>query len=160
MGIDPSILGTQEDININGVEFTFSNQVPPNGYTYHTDDGGEAIITYNKVTGNMFATVKKADGTSFVLEKCSGSHVWKEFEVSSFKLDRAVNFSGNPPRKLKFSSDNSTVVTYTVMFYYTADFASQTSDIPGFIDQVLAETNQGYINSQVPVRVARYFIFL
>ena len=156
MGIDPSVLETQEDININGVEFTFSNQVPPNGFTYNTADGDEAIVTYNKVTGSLFATVKRADGTSFGLEKCSGGHVWKEFEVSSFKQDRAVNFSGNPTRKVKSTSDNTTIVTYTVMFYYTADFASQTTDIPGFIDQVLAETNQGYINSEVPVRVARY----
>ena len=29
------------------------------------------------------------------------------------------------------------------MFYYTPEFAAITEDIPGFIDQVIAETNQG-----------------
>ena len=41
------------------------------------------------------------------------------------------------------------------MFYYTPDFAAITTDIAGFIDQVLDETNQGYENSGIPVRVTR-----
>ena len=41
------------------------------------------------------------------------------------------------------------------MFYYTPTFASITTDIDGFIDQVLAETNQGYINSGVAIEAVR-----
>ena len=44
------------------------------------------------------------------------------------------------------------------MFYYTPDFAAITPNIPDFIDQVISETNQGYINSQIPVRVAKHCI--
>ena len=54
------------------------------------------------------------------------------------------------------SSDNSTIVTYSVQFYYTADFAAVTPDIDGWIDAVLLETNQGYINSMVPLRAAKH----
>ena len=50
-------------------------------------------------------------------------------------------------------SDNKTVVTYSVQFYYTPQFAAITPDIPGFIDLVVEETNQGYKESDVPVRV-------
>ena len=156
MGLNPSALESYEDINIIGIEFTFSNEVPPNGYSYKSAEQDEAIITYNKDNGHMFATMKKIDGTSYSLEKCSNFHVWKEFDVNTFQEDRAIEIAIPTRNVVKTAPDNSTIVTYTVMFYYTADFASVTSDIPGFIDQVVAETNQGYINSQIPVRIARY----
>ena len=41
------------------------------------------------------------------------------------------------------AKDVTTVATYSIMFYYTPEFAAITEDIPGFIDQVIAETNQG-----------------
>ena len=50
---------------------------------------------------------------------------------------------------IKSSADTRTIVTYTVKVYYTPQFAATTADIDGFIDQVIQETNQGYINSQV-----------
>ena len=50
--------------------------------------------------------------------------------------------------------DTTTEVTYTVMIWYTpeflASFASET-DMGVFIDLIFEETNQGYINSQMPV---------
>ena len=64
--------------------------------------------------------------------------------------------------------DSTTVVTYSVMFYYTPEFEAVTYDIPLFVSQVttlsnknmthmnvqvIAETNQGYINSGIPLRV-------
>ena len=52
-------------------------------------------------------------------------------------------------------ADNTTKATYSVMFYYTPTFASVTIDIDGFIDQVLAETNQGYLNSGVALEAVR-----
>ena len=52
-------------------------------------------------------------------------------------------------------ADNTTKATFSVMFYYTPTFASVTTDIDGFIDQVLAETNQGYLNSGVALEAVR-----
>jgi hypothetical protein len=40
--------------------------------------------------------------------------------------------------------DNTTMVNYSIKFYYTPEFAKVTPDIPGFIAQIIAETNQGY----------------
>ena len=45
--------------------------------------------------------------------------------------------------------------TFSVMFYYTPEFAAATPNIEDFIDQVIAETNQGYANSRIPVTVTK-----
>ena len=45
--------------------------------------------------------------------------------------------------------DTESIVTYTVKVYYTPKFAAFTDDVEGFIDEVITETNQGYINSKV-----------
>jgi hypothetical protein len=52
------------------------------------------------------------------------------------------------------TSANTSVVTYSVMFYYSIKFAEITLDIPGYVDQLLAETNQGLANSEVSLEVA------
>merc|ERR1739848_238167 len=48
--------------------------------------------------------------------------------------------------------DNTTVVTYTVKLYYTQEVEDDTADLQGFFDQVIAETNQGYANSDIPLK--------
>ena len=52
--IDPTILDSEQEIIINGLEFLFLNRVQPRGFTYHTVDGDEAVITYNQATEAMF----------------------------------------------------------------------------------------------------------
>merc|ERR1719219_2505156 len=52
--------------------------------------------------------------------------------------------------------DTTTIVTYSVMFYYTQAFEDATADIEGFLDQVVTITNTGYINSQIPIRVQKF----
>ena len=44
------------------------------------------------------------------------------------------------------------------MFYYTPEFAAITADIPGFIDQMLAQTNQAYVNSRIPLTATKFCI--
>ena len=51
-------------------------------------------------------------------------------------------------KAIKSSADTKSIVTYTVKVYYTPQFAATTSNIDAFIDQVIQETNLGYINSQ------------
>ena len=48
--------------------------------------------------------------------------------------------------------DTSTIVEFTITVYYTEEFKKTTADPLTFIDQVIAETNQGYINSGIPIR--------
>ena len=70
-------------------------------------------------------------------------------------------------------NDPTTMVTYTIKVYYTTDFLKSTpkEDIPTFVDnvgrcyncqytvfQMIAMMNQGYINSNIPIRVALHCI--
>ena len=50
------------------------------------------------------------------------------------------------------------MVTYSVMVYYTPQFKAVTDDIDLFVDLRILETNQGYANSNVPVRIKKHCI--
>merc|ERR1719228_2431066 len=54
---------------------------------------------------------------------------------------------------MRAADDTTTIVTYTVKVYYTPQFKAATADIDGYVDQLIQDTNQGYINSKVPIRV-------
>ena len=41
----------------------------------------------------------------------------------------------------------------SIIVYYNPEFREATSDIQGFVNQVIAETNQGYANSLIPLVV-------
>ena len=56
--------------------------------------------------------------------------------MKSFGEDVAVNGLEAPLIKnLPPAVDNTSSVEYSVMFYYTPEFASITTDIPGYVDQ-------------------------
>ena len=165
--VDPDLLDRKEDIMLANVVLSFKSTVPPNGYVYQSPAGDEAVITFNKKTGNMFGILDTSTGRLFSIEKCSFGHTWKEFNFTSFKDDDTVELEDQEVesksrkrfklRRLDFE-DTTTPATYSVMFYYTPDFEATTPDIPGFIDQVLAETNQGYVNSQIPLTAAKFCV--
>ena len=51
-------------------------------------------------------------------------------------------------------SDSETMVSYSIMIWYTPQFRASFSseeEMDLFIDCIFCETNQGYINSQIPV---------
>jgi len=163
--VDPDILDGKEDIVLADVVLSFKSMVPPNGYVYQSPAGDEAVITFNAKTGNMFGNFETSTGRSFSLEKCTSGHTWKEFNVTSFEDISALELGDEEVESRKMAElrnsgaeDTTTPATYSVMFYYTADFEAITADIPGFIDQVLAETNQGYINSKIPLTVTKFCI--
>ena len=164
-----------------GVEVTKKNDIPT--AMSRTDlrylaksvayfgNGSEAVFSIrgDRIIGN----VEFEDGTDFVLEPCGnfpGCHVWKEedtvhmeegegeevpLEMRSTKLtsDRAVN-----KFRQQGIDDDTTIVEYSVKLYYTKEFAAATDDIELYMDQVIAETNQGYINSNIPIRVKIFCI--
>merc|ERR550539_1047912 len=88
--VNPEILDTKEYIRLALVVVSFKSTVSPNGYVYQSPAGDEAVITFNKKTGNMFGSFETSTGRSFSLEKCSSGHTWREFNVASFKADSAV----------------------------------------------------------------------
>ena len=56
------------------------------------------------------------------------------------------------------SVSDDTFVSVSIKFYYTAEFANTTSDIDGFLDQIIAETNQGFENSGINMQVLIGFL--
>lgn len=141
--------------------FKFFNNVEPNGKFFKTSDGDDLILTINKKLGSIFGSIKTMNGRSYGIEMCSNGYVLKEFDLAAFPQE--ITFSVNQTtigslQKTSVAERNNKVVTYSVMFYYTPQFAAITQDINGYIDQVLAETNQGYINSNIPIRCMVEFI--
>ena len=84
--LDPRKLKDKE-ITLKGIQLTFSNNIEPNGFGFQNDQGDEAVLSYNKDTGNMFGSLKTHDGRSFAIEKCHQGQVWKEYDVTKFKDD-------------------------------------------------------------------------
>ena len=103
----------------------------------------------------------------FTLEtiKSSAEHVvWSEIDQSQFKdvepkmeaedaMEVDIMRTDSLVRDLiRGAEDKSSVVEYSITVHYTREFREVTADPLTFIDQVIAETNQGYINSGVPIR--------
>jgi len=110
-----------------------------------------------------------AAGRTFALEFCGATdgHVWKEWDTSAFGEDLGVrslikvddDLAGEvAAHRGRGAADNTTMATYSVKVYFTPEFALETSDIEGFVSQAIAETNQGYANSQVPITVELFCI--
>jgi len=144
---------------------------------YENDDGCEAVFSYRG--HHVVANIETDENRIFILEPCSngtehkyfkGCHVLKEEDVEMFENEeeegeeddqenRHVGEESDRTTELlrqKGINDQSTVVTYTVKIYYTQEFKDDTPDVPLFLDQVIAETNQGYIDSNIPIRVKQY----
>ena len=86
----------------------------------------------------------------------------KEFDINSFfdssddelnKIDKE-NIKRNTPMRLR--RETETHWTYSLMVYYTPEFAAVEDDIEDFIDDMIAETNQGYFNSKLPITVTKF----
>jgi len=130
----------------------------------YENDNCEAVFSVRG--GRIFGNIDLTDGRDFVLEPCSafqGCHVWKEEDTASFvdgegviddisERDLLSNRNADDLRQQGID-DSETIVTFSVKYYYTRQFAAVTDDIELYMDQVTAETNQGYINSLIPVRI-------
>merc|ERR1712073_197583 len=139
----------------------FSNFIPPHARTYKTEMGDEAIISYNPKTGSITGTLHTEDGRGFALEKCGDSYIFEEFDEDNFPGDEIEDedYDG-------VSDDNINVnatanmrqgqKTYSIMFYYTPEFAAVTPDIEDYIDQAMATLNQGYANSKIPITATKF----
>merc|ERR1712200_399127 len=55
-------------------------------------------------------------------------------------------------------TDSTTLVTYSIMLYYTPEVKAAVDDVRLMADQVIATTNQGYINSEIPLRAVLHCI--
>ena len=156
--VDPKLLLSMEDISINHIDLEFKFTIEPNGFVYKNPEGDEAIITFNSKTGNMCGSLITHDHKSYAIEKCRNGYVWEVFDTESFEPDLAIEIDADQIlSRQKYVDqavrDDTSHVTYSIMVYYTPDFASVTPDIEVFVDQALAKTNEGYKNSLIPLTI-------
>ena len=120
--VDPELLLKEEDLSIIDIDLVFHSTIEPNGFVYKNAAGDEAVITYNRETGNMFGSFKTHQDKSYAIEKCHQGYVWKEFNVASFGDDvvEKISLPQLPGMKNLVDAgvaDTTTPVNYSVMFY-------------------------------------------
>ena len=128
-------------------------------YSYGNKDL-DFTISYEVGTDGAYGHAALIDARSFIVEYCGGiQHVLKELDVNNLGDDISLDFEDKDSKTLdrslvvKALDDTTTIVTYSIKIYYTPQFKAKTPNIKRFINEALEETNQGYINSQVPLRV-------
>ena len=156
--VNVDLLLSGRDVTVAGVPLVFHGNVPPHGRVFKSSRGDEAVFTINRKTGNMFGSLKTSEGKSFALEKCRHGHVWIEFDVEMFESMQEPDHEDSPDmnRFIQPSTPSKATATMSLIVYYTPEFRDATADIEGFVNQAVAETNQGYANSQIPL-VAEVF---
>ena len=66
---------------------------------------------------------------------------------------KSVNFQVQKLLK-KGEEDLTTVVTVSIIFYYTKEFEEITPDIKGHVEHLVANTNIAFLKSGIPLRLA------
>ena len=158
INVSPKLVTSQMNINILGTEFYFANRVEPHGYAYKNRWLDEAVLTYNKKTDTMFGSVH-IQGKDYEIEKCHNGHVLKQHKKKDKMKNDVVkiyDIPSNPALRFWGVHDQTTIVTFTIKYYYTETFAKYTPDVEGWIDNSIAVVNQAMINSLVPVRVKKF----
>ena len=85
-------------------------------------------------------------------------------EARRFVQDTKDTQDSNVSKDTEFTKkDTTTVVKYSVMLWYTPEFRNTffaEADMEAFVNLVIEETNQGYINSQIPVCTLLIYLIL
>merc|ERR550519_2972072 len=156
-------------LDFRGTTLNFLDQPGKNTFTFSSEDLDEATFTVDTELGAVWGHARLADGRDFIIEpnldNCKGCHVVIEENEEAFPEDHAVL----PPEDAEARSnsewtrmasdlfergktDKITVVTYTIKMYYTPEAKMASPDIRTMAEEAIATTNQGYINSEIPLR--------
>ena len=123
---------------------------------YYVNKYVDAVLSVNR--GHVYGHMQLDDGDSYVVEYCgNGIHVLKQLDGEKLEdrhREEDEDLSSYRDFQPENIEDTTTLVTYSIKVYYTPSFAAVTADIEGFLEQVIQETNQGYINSNVPLRAS------
>ena len=133
----------KRNIVVNRISFTFVRQVPPTGLVYKNKKGDEAVFSYNKIKRHLFGNINTNDGREYEIESCHNGHVLKEIDVKNLGSEspKMPRFAQTQSPKIDATEDTTTIVTFSVMFYYTQEFEAGTADIEGFVDQIIELTS-------------------
>lgn len=158
--VNLDIIGADEITMPDGATLQFQKNIHgnPNSYLY-SGNGGEAVFSISldnplSIYGH-FATTK---GDSYFLEYCGKDiYIWKHLDTISISESPSLIHNDMIPlgdvKPVIESDDNTTIVEFSVKIYYTAELEADTADLDNFIAQVIEETNIGYIQSKIPLRI-------
>merc|ERR1711936_1268964 len=124
----------KRNIKVNGISLNFVRQVPPTGLVYKNQQGDEAVFSYNKMKKHLFRNINTHEGREYEIESCHNSHVLKEIDVKNLGSEKPMMIPSSSSPENPFGSnrgieDSTTIVTFSVMFYYTLEFEAVTADI-------------------------------
>ena len=157
-----------DHFTVAGYRFSRSSQLgeTPPSWEYTGEDGYTAQLTWSQ--GSLYGHINLPHGVIFSIEPVDGGmHILKEEDQSAWKdgihlyenehtKDRSVEIPSYLAEQGR--ADRSSIATYTVTVYITKGFKAVTKNPFLFISQVIAETNQGYKNSGIPLRIALHCI--
>jgi len=134
----------------------------PLSFQYKNKDGAEAVLTYR---GNsLYGDLDLGKSGDFIIEQYNEEYVlWIEVDQQKFEdgdgepieppSARALPHMAMDELVAQGREDRDTMVVYSVTVYYTAEFKRVTYDVATWVDQVIAETNAGYANTEIPIRI-------
>ena len=125
--------------------------------------GSKAVITAVESTRVVYGAVEMADRVFTLESDDQDQALWTEVDPTAW-ADETEPLPAPPASPVltaaravgllaRGRTDINTVAEYTVTVYYTSGLAASTKDPITFIKQVVAETNAGYANSRIPIRV-------
>jgi len=147
-----------------GTTLDFKDMPGDNTYTF-SSGFSEASFTVDSDLGVIWGHIQLEDGRDFIIEpnldNCDGCHVVIEENEEAFPQDNVEDLPslGNEETRSnvaalleKGKTDYTTVVTYTIMLYYTPEARHSVDDMRTLAEDIIAKTNQGYMNSQIPLK--------
>merc|ERR1711962_727191 len=157
-------------VDFMGTTLDFKDMPGDNTFTF-SSGFSEASFTVDSDLGVVWGHVQLEEGRDFIIEPslhiCDGCHVVIEEDEDAIPPDHAEFLppSANVNEEMRSNvaflletgkRDQTTIVTYSVMLYYTpevrAAVESSGGDLKMFVNQMIDTTNQGYINSNIPIR--------
>jgi len=147
-----------------GTTLDFKDMPGDNTYTF-SSGFSEASFTVDPDLGVVWGHVQLEDGRDFIIEpnldNCDGCHVVIEENEEAFPQDNVEDLPSLSDEETrsnvaalleKGKTDHTTVVTYTIMLYYTPEAKHSVDDMRTLAEDIISKTNQGYMNSQIPLR--------
>ena len=127
--------------------FHYKKTLHRNVHHYASDENDDATITLNTRT-TMFGNIRIGD-RFYSLDYEQSKHKWQEQVDEDYVPDTADAEAPPPPE----SADNTTMVEYSSMIYFTPTFENETDNIGQFVDELEKVTNQGYSNSEIRLKM-------
>jgi len=168
--VNMTLLQTADSITIPGVE----NEEIVLSLSSRSDNSAVFVSGLDKVAyftwrGTTLSGQVQAGSHSWSLEGCGiDCYSWVKQDRTSWKEETCEKAPDSelitPKRNINFLKslgvkDTETIVTYSVMMWYTQEFRnlfSSEEDLDTFTDLIIFETNDAYIKGNMPVRIQKH----